>query len=255
MAKAIIMGIYNAKLSVNVIAYDIDSSKVLKLSEYNVRSVGLEELAIESDYLILAVKPNILAEAVLAIRDEFDLNKVIISIVAATNRTKLDSLFNATTRSVIVMPNTGIMIGHGTTAIGIPPENLSKSDFDFVCSIFSSASDVHLVNEDSICNVIPVNGSSPAYVYNFSKGFIDYGNANGIDSDTARQMIASTLIGCARMLLDTDIPIDELISMVCSKGGTTIAGLERMKELGFDQALLSGLTFCRDRAIDMQSMV
>lgn len=250
MATAIILGICSKMLDAKIIAYDINPSQVEKLACHGVEFVPLEQLVVSADYLVLAVKPQMLAEAVKDVTQKVSKDIVIISIVAGSTKQSIDNLFGFDTKVVMVMPNTPLMVGEGATAIA-KNDKLDDEDFSFACDIFKASGKVCLIDEDKLKEIIPINGSSPAYIYHFAKQFIEYGEQVGLDEQTVKELFVQTLIGSAKMLLESDSSIDNLIDMVCSKGGTTIAGLDKMKEFGFDHAVQQGLKRCTERAYEL----
>ena len=108
---------------------------------------------------------------------------------------------------------------------------------------------------DSRCTargeIIAVNGSSPAFIYLFAKGFIDYAYSVGIDSKAAMELFAQSLIGSAKMMTDSGYSIDELIKMVSSPGGTTLAGLDRLYEGKLTDTVKNCCESCTKRAYEL----
>jgi hypothetical protein len=99
--------------------------------------------------------------------------------------------------------------------------------------------------------IIAVNGSSPAYIYLFAKAMADYAKNCGIEYDKAMNLVCATLEGSAAMLRDSGEPVETLIDRVCSKGGTTIAAMDKLKEHGFYEAVLDGMDACTKRAEEL----
>ena len=99
--------------------------------------------------------------------------------------------------------------------------------------------------------IIAVNGSSPAFIYLYAKGFVEYAASVGIDADAALRLFCQTLIGSAEMMLHSGKSIDDLIVMVSSKGGTTIAGLDQLRERGLQDAVQAACEACTKRAYEL----
>ena len=99
--------------------------------------------------------------------------------------------------------------------------------------------------------IIAVNGSSPAFIYLYAKGFVEYAASVGIDPDAALRLFCQTLIGSAEMMLHSGKSIDDLIVMVSSKGGTTIAGLDQLRERGLQDAVQAACEACTKRAYEL----
>ena len=99
--------------------------------------------------------------------------------------------------------------------------------------------------------IIAINGSSPAFIYLYAKGFIDYAASVGIDSGAAMELFAQSLIGSAKMMTDSGYSIDELIKMVSSPGGTTLAGLDRLYEGKLTDVVNNCCESCTKRAYEL----
>jgi len=99
--------------------------------------------------------------------------------------------------------------------------------------------------------VISVNGSSPAYVYLFAKAIIDGAVEQGISQNAAERLVAQTLLGSSRMLLESGQDPQTLIDMVTSKGGTTFKALEGLSEHGFEEGIKDAMRRCTQRAIEL----
>ena len=99
--------------------------------------------------------------------------------------------------------------------------------------------------------IIAVNGSSPAYIYLFAKTMADYAQSCGIDRDKAMNLICAAFEGSAAMLRESGDSPEELIQKVSSKGGTTIAALDMLREHGFEEAILDAMDACTRRAEEL----
>ena len=99
--------------------------------------------------------------------------------------------------------------------------------------------------------VIAINGSSPAFIYIYAKGFISYAEKVGIDKDAALRLFAQSLIGSAKMMTDSGMTLDELIEQVTSPGGTTIAGLEELYSGKVIESAVRACEACTKRAYEL----
>ena len=99
--------------------------------------------------------------------------------------------------------------------------------------------------------IIAINGSSPAFIYLFAKAFIEYAAEQGISAEAAQKLFAKTLVGSAKMITDSGNTIDELIKMVSSPGGTTLAGLDRLYEGNLVQVVKNACDSCTKRAYEL----
>ena len=98
---------------------------------------------------------------------------------------------------------------------------------------------------------LPLNGSMPAYLYLFAKSFIDIAVKNGVDYETAKKLTAESIISSSKMILSSPDSIDTLINNVCSKGGTTIAGLYELYDNNFKEAVEKCYDACYRRSIEL----
>ena len=151
---------------------------------------------------------------------------------------------------VLVMPNTPLLLGEGATALS-RSNSVSDEEFSLVCSIFGACGIYSVIPKDKMKEIIAINGSSPAFIYLYAKAFIDYADSVGIGREVATELFAKSLIGSAKMITDSGRTIEELIEMVSSKGGTTIAGLEKLREGGLEKAVSECCKACTKRAYEL----
>lgn len=238
MASAIMGGIVRAELEARLLACDPDSEKLAALqSTCGVQpKPSIAALLLEADYVFLAVKPQnfpeVLAEAKGLLRPE----TIVVSIAAGITSAAIRRSLACEAKIVRAMPNTPLLLGCGATALS-RGEGVSDEAFSFVRRIFDSAGMTAVIPEEKMNEIIPINGSSPAFIYLYAQYFISYGKSQGIDESTCLKLFAQTLVGSAKMLTDSGRGVDELIAMVSSKGGTTIAGLEGLREKGLEAAV------------------
>lgn len=248
MGAAIYKGFSASDLSKGVTVYCYDKFK----QEYN---SDLENLVKSCKYILLAVKPQsvdeVLAEIVPFLTDE----KVIISICAGISTEYIKEYIGERTgfnvKVVRVMPNMPMVLGEGASAVSSDGLT-SAEELEFVLRIIgSSCPVVEVIPEDKMNSVICLNGSAPAFIYEFAKHFADYANNQGIEHKTALKLISQSLIGAGKMLMNETATIEELISQVSSKGGTTVAGLERLRKNGLSQAVTAACEACTRRAEEL----
>jgi pyrroline-5-carboxylate reductase len=255
MGSSIITGVVKSKfLKVSeVIIYRASGEKRSKLINegFNVAD-SLEEVFASSDYILLAVKPQIfllLQEEFKYIASKFK-GKIIISIMAGINLEKLNFVFGSNYKYVLTMPNTPLTTGFGTTVIS-NLHTLNPEEALFVKTIFNCCGDVFTLSADKINEIIPVSGSFPAYVYYFVQGFVDAVEKQGIDKDLALEIAATTLIGSAKMIKESKKDINTLISDVCSKGGATIEGIKVFDKANLKDIIKQASDACINRAKEL----
>lgn len=264
MGFAIIKGIHGSGLcenggvkmhafsrSISLYAYDPNNEMIKRLNEFGVSPCASEsELVEKCDYVFLAVKPQQLETVLDNAKNAFTDKKVIISICAGITAEYIQSKTVADAKVVLVMPNTPLLLGEGASALS-RNENVSDGEFEFVKNIFASCGRVAVVPENKMKEIIAVNGSSPAFIYLFAKAFIDYADKEGIDPAAAKELFAQSLVGSAKMITDSGYTIDELIKMVSSPGGTTLAGLDELYSGKLEDTVKKACESCTKRAYEL----
>ena len=238
MGSAIMRGICSSDMQISVSAYDKDTAKLEALSAFGVKPCKSEcELVKKCDYILLAVKPQVLGGVLDTVAGEVTHDKVIISICAGISEDFIRSHTILSAKVVLVMPNTPMMLGLGASAIS-RADGVTDEEFAFAKSVIESCG-------------IAVNGSSPAFIYLFAKGFVDYAKSVDIDPDAALKLFAQSLVGSAKMLTDSGMTVDELIKQVSSPGGTTIAGLDKLYEGKLTDTVDECCKACTARAYEL----
>jgi len=211
------------------------------------------ETAEKCDFLLLAVKPQSAEEVLLKIAPAITPEKVIISICAGISSEFIRKRTRPDAKVVRVMPNTPAMIGLGASAVSFTG-NVIDEEQDFALELLEKCGIARVIPEDKMNEIICINGSSPAFIYLFAKCFTDYAADNGISGETALRLFSQSLIGAGNMLVSSGMSADELIAQVSSKGGTTVAGLEQLREKGFEQAARAACEACTKRAYELGKM-
>ena len=253
MGFAIIKGIAGTDLrdSVKLFAYDPKPEMLERLSEFGVAPCKTEgELAEKCDYVFLAVKPQQLEEVLDSVKAAVTENKVIISICAGITAEYIQSKTIPNAKVVLVMPNTPLLLGEGASALA-KNSAVSDGEFEFVKNIFASCGKAAVVPENKMKEIIAVNGSSPAFIYLFAKAFVEYASSEGIDENAAKELFAQSLTGSAKMITDSGYTIDELIKMVSSPGGTTLAGLKELYDGNLEETVKKACESCTKRAYEL----
>lgn len=252
MAGAIIEGILNKQVArpENLGVIDISFEKCEKFQKRGLNVFkSYEDIANFSDIIFLSVKPQNYEEVLAAIKGHTD-GKIIVSIAAGISTGYIKSRLGSDSHVVRVMPNTPLLLGCGATAM-CHVEPVTDEEFEKVRRIFEAGGSVAVLPEEKMNAVISVNSSSPAYIYLFAKAVIDGAVKQGIDADTAKDLIAKTLEGSAKMITSSGYTPDELIKMVSSPGGTTLKALEALYEHGFEGAIVDAMERCTKRAEEL----
>lgn len=253
MGGAIIKGIISAYGdNAEICAYDPDPKKLAELEKLGVKSVSSEGGICEScKYVLLAIKPQVFGTVLPKLASSVRENNVIISIAAGITEEYICSICGEKTHTVIVMPNTPFLLGKGATALA-KGTHTSAEEFETVKNIFCTGGTAEVLPMDKMKEIIAVNGSSPAFIYLFAKGFTDYAKSVGIDEGVALRLFAQSLAGSAEMLVSSGKNVDELIRMVSSPGGTTLAGLEGLYEGKLTDTVADCCRRCTQRAYELE---
>lgn len=253
MGAAIMKGIAGSPAAedIRLYAYDPDKSKTAALGEYGVEEAANEaELMAKCSYVFLAVKPQIIESVLEAAAPSADADKVFVSIAAGITAEFVASKTIPEAKVILVMPNTPLLLGEGATALS-RNDRVTDDEFKVILDIFKICGKAAVIPKDKMKEIIAVNSSSPAFIYLFAKGFIEYAEAVGINASVAKELFSQTLIGSARMITDSGYTIDELIKMVSSPGGTTLAGLERLYEGNLTDTVKNACESCTKRAYEL----
>ena len=195
--------------------------------------------------ILMAIKPQKYDEVLLKIKDLDFSGKIVISLAPGKSINYLKSKMSGAT-IVRAMPNTPALINQGVTTIAFEKEEIKE-----VLDIFSSIGTYVTVEEKAIDEAIPLNGSMPAYVLEFAKAFIECAKGYGFSEDDAKKLALNAIIGSCNLALQSNDDIDTLINNVCSKGGSTIVGLNELRQNGFNEAIKKCYDGCVKRSKEL----
>jgi pyrroline-5-carboxylate reductase len=194
-----------------------------------------ESIALECDFIFLAVKPNVFPVVVEPLREAFAKNKssVIVTMAAGLSIARLSEMVgDADHRIIRIMPNTPAAIGCGMIlwcANSLVDDGNIKS-FE---TLLSGAGKLDMINENLIDAASAVSGCGPAFVYMFIEALADGAVECGLPRDKAMTYAAETLIGAAEMVKQSGKHPGQLKDEVCSPGGSTIEGVRALEEGAF----------------------
>ena len=253
MGYAIMKGIRTSAMAetTSVFAFDPAADKADRLAEIGVTACadGREVLA-KCKYVFLAVKPQMFDTVLDEIAAGVTKDTVLVSIAAGITAEYIRSKTIPEAKVILVMPNTPLLLGAGASALA-KCEPTTQEEFDTVRGIFDECGVTATLPEDKMKEIIAINGSSPAFIYLYAKSFVDYASKEGISPETSLPLFAQSLIGSAKMLTDSGYSIDELIKMVSSPGGTTLAGLDELYKGNLEQTVDAACTACTRRAYEL----
>lgn len=201
---------------------------------------NITDLVESCDVVMLGVKPNMFTEVMPQVSDKYTNNKILVSMAAGVTIESISSYVGRDAKIIRVMPNTPAMVNEGMTSVS-RNNNVNDKQFATVFNIFKSIGKAEEVEEELIHCVIGVSGSSPAYTYMYIEALAEAASKNGMDKEQAIVFAAQSVLGAAKMVLETGVDPAQLRINVCSPGGTTIEAVNTLKEKGFGELVESGV--------------
>lgn len=250
MAQAIIGGVVNSGLlkKDELIASDVMPEMAEKVKEkFGINTTTDNKEVAKADIIFLAVKPIYCQQVIEEIRDHVSEEQIIVSIVAGKSVAWLEENFGGRKKIVRTMPNTPALVGEGITA-ACPNENVTEEEIKTVCEILKSFGKAEVIKEFMMDAVVAVSGSAPAYVFMFIEAMADAAVAEGMPRAQAYQFAAQTVLGSARMVLETGKHPGELKDMVCSPAGTTIDAVRVLEQTGFRGSVMECMKVCAEKS-------
>ena len=212
---------------------------------------SIEEAAEFSDYIVVAVKPQVVNKVLINLAKYDTLNsKVVISIVAGLKIAKMEDILGDEQKVVRVMPNTPALIKKGISGVTFGT-SVTKEDESSILKIIEATGKAVVVDEGQQDIVTAISGSGPAYVFMLLNSLAEGGVKLGMSKKNALDLAVETFIGAAELLKSTGKHPEELKDMVTSPGGTTAAGLFKMEENGVRKAMIESVeaAFLRAREL------
>lgn len=249
MGYAILKGLLKFYNKEELIFTDVNADKMNQVTEETgVPHVDSNaECANSCKYLVLAVKPQYYQPVLQNIINVVTPKHIIISIAPGITIAQLKESLGIDRRIVRAMPNTPALVGEGMTGVSYNPAQFSDEEKATIEEFFRSFGRVKMVEERLINAVACASGSSPAYVYMFIEALADSAVKYGLPRQDAYEMVAQTVLGSAKMVLETGMHPGALKDNVCSPGGTTIEGVSALEEYGFRNAIIKASDACYDK--------
>jgi len=214
------------------------------------------EAAQKSDIVFLAVKPQILSEVLAEIapiikkRYSTDSAPVLVSMAAGWSTGRIQTTIEEKIPVVRIMPNTPSLIGKGMIAMSASPE-VTADKITELEIFLGCAGKVDIIEEQFLDAVTGLSGSGPAFVYMFIDALADGGVKAGLSREKALCYAIQTVFGAAAMVQETGKQPEELINMVTSPGGTTLAGLAALKDNAFGNTVIKAVEAAWKRSIEL----
>jgi pyrroline-5-carboxylate reductase len=197
--------------------------------------------------VIIAVKPAQVAGLLQEIKGALTKDHLLVSIAAGVPLAKLEANVPAGTRVVRVMPNTPALVGAGASAFALGSAARAE-DAGLVQELLSAVGYACQVSEPLLDAVTGLSGSGPAYVYQVIEALSDGGVAAGLPRDIATKLAAQTVLGSARMVLETGLHPGTLKDQVTSPGGTTIEGLHELEKAGVRAGFMNAVRAAAEKS-------
>ena len=254
MGEALIKGLLAANL-VPAEAIHATDVRLERLKELN-RQYGIQvssdnaELMRHADIVILAVKPQIMDAVLTEIAPAVTRRKLLISIAAGVSTAKIRAVLHKDARLIRVMPNTPALVLQGVTAVA-KAEGLEAGDLETASEIFSAVGRVVVLGEELMDAVTGLSGSGPAYIAVVIESLADGGVRMGLDRITAMTLATQTVLGAATLLRETGLHPGAVKDMVCSPGGTSIAGIAALEEGGIRTTFIKAVERATQRSREL----
>jgi pyrroline-5-carboxylate reductase len=208
------------------------------------------DVVVDSDVLVLAVKPQVMSAVIADVRPLVKARHLLISVAAGVTLQKLAEELGNDCRLIRVMPNTPCLVGASAAGYS-PSRSATAEDIDLVDRLFNAVGKAYRLPEHLLDAVTGLSGSGPAFVYVMIEALSDGGVRMGLPRDVATGLAAQTVLGAARMVVDTGLHTGQLKDMVTSPGGTTIAGLHALERGGLRAALIDAVEAATRRATEL----
>lgn len=208
------------------------------------------EVAQHSDVIFVAVKPQYVSQVLFEIRPILTENHIIVSIAAGITIDKLLEAAGPEAHVVRVMPNTPCLVGETAAAMCLGGK-ATPEDEKIVKAMFDAVGKIYTVEEKLLAAVTGLSGSGPAYIFMVIEALADGGVKAGLNRDIAQALAAQTVLGSAKLVLETGKHPGSLKDMVTSPGGTTIAGVHELEKSGMRAAFMNAVMAATNRANEL----
>lgn len=219
--------------------------------EFGVQTTVVNTEVVEkSNVLFLAVKPYFFKEVIEEIKDIVSDNTIVISIAAGITIAQIEEWFGKKVKVVRTMPNTPALVGEGMSAV-CPNKNITLDELEYVGKLYNKFGKYEILEEKDFHAFIALCGSSPAYVFMFIEAMADAGVKLGIPRSKAYKLAEQSILGSAKLALETGKHPGVLKDEVCSPGGTTIEAVIDLEKNGFRNTVISAVEKCAEKSKNM----
>lgn len=255
MAEALIRGLLeNGVVETGAIfCFDIVKERLDYLAEtFGVKTTeDIATLTDSVDIIIISTKPSQVVEVINHISGRINKDKLIISIAAGITLDFIQSRVEKGIPVIRVMPNITALVHEGMSALA-PGPYVDEKDMNIALSVFGGVGEAVVVEEGLIDAVTALSGSGPAYIFLVIEAMADGGVMAGLSRPLALKLSAQTVLGAAKMVLETGMHPGELKDMVASPAGSTISGLSALEENGVRGAIMEAVDAAYQRAKELK---
>lgn len=241
----------------NIICSDISEQQLQEMkNQYGIHTTTDNlEVVEKSDIIIYAIKPQIMVSVLKETAGHLDISKLVISIAAGVPLAAIESCLKKDLRLIRVMPNVAVSVGEGASAIAAGAHT-HKEDIDLAMAIFNSVGKCIFLKENNLMDAITgLSGSGPAYIFLIVDALADAGVKMGLSRKDALLLSSQTLLGAAKMLIETNEHPGPLKDSVTSPGGTAIAGLHTLEKGGLRTTLINAVEAATNRSKELGEMM
>ena len=259
MGDALVSGliISGSSKAKNIICSDVRKDKLDKIkSRYKVRTTTSNLKAVaEADIVIYAVKPQLMAAVLTETKSKLDMSKLVISIAAGVPLAAMESCIDKDMRLIRVMPNIAAAVKEAASAIAAG-DHATKEDINLAMEIFNSIGKCIFLKENYLMDAITgLSGSGPAYIFLIVDALADAGVKMGLSRQESLFLAAQTVLGSAKLLMETQEHPGQLKDKVTSPGGTAIAGLATLESGGLRTTLINAVEAATNRSKELGDLM
>lgn len=258
MAGAIINGLISSGFDAKrLMICDLDDAKLSDFANKGCQTtLSAETLMTEADAVLLAVKPQVLKTVIAPLANIAQQKQpLILSVVAAISEASINQWLGGNLAIVRTMPNTPALLQAGATGL-FANEKVSQTNKDFAESIFKGIGEFIWVNDENLLHsVTAAAGSAPAYFFRFAESMTKAALKQGLDEQQARTLIGQTMLGAAKMVMETDESIGQMRQNVCSPNGTTERAIMSFDANNIDELVEQAMQACFDRSVELSEQL
>ncbi|XP_070209526.1 pyrroline-5-carboxylate reductase 3-like isoform X1 [Littorina saxatilis] len=209
-----------------------------------------QEVVSRSQLIVVSVKPNVVKPVLQEVASVVSKDNIVVSIAAGIKLATIEELLPSGTRVIRVMPNTPCLVQAGAAVVA-PGTSADPRDSELVVELLRSVGVCEQGSEKLLDAVTGLSGSGPAYAFAAIEAMADGGVKMGLPRDLSIKLAAQTMLGAAKMVIETGKHPGQLKDEVCSPAGTTIAAVHCLERNGFRAALMDAVECATLRAREL----